>query len=187
MTRSSQFAPSGASKRYIEDGCQGWKGVMPTRVNGSSPSRTFLVRVAFALIVSILATAAWAQPTRTPASDAMAEFIEDASMASWFHVDPFPAFDFIEQVQPFVLDVRTEAEFEEGHIEGATRIYVTDLDTQLAALPENLDMPMIVYCTGGLHGTLALTYLRFVGYRQVRNLRGGFTAWRDAELPFTTR
>ena len=160
---------------------------MPARFNESTPSRTILVRIAFALLVSILATAAWAQPARTPASDAMAAFIEDASMASWFHVDPFPAFDFIEQVQPFVLDVRTEAEFEAGHIEGATRIYVTDLDTQLAVLPENLDTPMIVYCTGGLHGTLALTYLRFVGYQQVRNLRGGFTAWRNAELPFTTR
>jgi len=107
-------------------------------------------------------------------------------MASWFHVDPFPAFDFIEQVQPFVLDVRTETEFEAGHIEGATRIYVTELDTQLAILPQDLDTPMIVYCTGGLQGTLALTYLRFVGYRQVRNLRGGFTAWREAGLPWVS-
>lgn len=113
----------------------------------------------------------------------MASFIDDASMASWFHVDPLPAFDFVDQVEPFLLDVRLEHEYAAGHLAGSVRIYVTELEEHHELLPRDLAAPMLVYCTGGLHGTFALVYLRFLGYTNVRNLRGGFAAWDAAGLP----
>jgi rhodanese-related sulfurtransferase len=42
---------------------------------------------------------------------------------------------------------------------------------------------MIVYCRSGVRGTLAALTLKTMGYENVANLDGGFTAWTKAGLP----
>ena len=140
-------------------------------------------RLVLVLVAFLIAGGAFAQPTQNAATEAMAAFIAEASQASWLQIAPPEAFDFIEQVEPFVLDVRSADEFAAGHIEGALNIPLAELDGRIAELPQDLNAPFLVYCAVGIRGNFGLTYLKFLGYTNVRNVRGGFGAWTDAGLP----
>jgi len=134
-------------------------------------------------IVALFVSAGFAQPAHNAATEAMAAFIAEASQAAWLQIAPVDAFDFIEQVEPFVLDVRRQDEFDAGHVEGAYLIPIAELDARISELPQNLDAPMLVYCAVGIRGNFGLTYLKFLGYTNVRNIRGGFGAWTAEGLP----
>ncbi|RPJ26790.1 MAG: hypothetical protein EHM33_10335 [Chloroflexi bacterium] len=85
---------------------------------------------------------------------------------------------------PFVLDVRTEAEkTADGYIEGSVFIPINDLPANLAQLPADKAGPIVVLCKSGHRGGIAMMYLNFLGYTNVRNLGGGTNAWIAAELP----
>jgi hydroxyacylglutathione hydrolase len=87
-----------------------------------------------------------------------------------------------EQSDPVqVLDVRRQAEWEEGHIDGALWKPLN----QLAHLMEQLDprRPVAVHCQGGYRSSIATSLLRRAGFGQVMNVIGGFDAWKTAGLP----
>ncbi len=85
--------------------------------------------------------------------------------------------------KPFVLDVRTEKEWnEEGHIEGSVLIPINELIGRLAELPGK-DARIVILCKSGHRGALAMMALRMNGYTDVVNLGGGLNAWLAAELP----
>jgi hydroxyacylglutathione hydrolase len=80
-----------------------------------------------------------------------------------------------------VLDVRREAEFQAGHIEGADW---HPLDRFKAALPElSKDTPVAVHCKSGYRSLIATSVLMRAGYHNVVDLAGGFDAWVGANLP----
>ena len=85
---------------------------------------------------------------------------------------------------PFVLDVRTEEEkAADGSIEGSVFIPISGLPASLAQLPADKAAPIVVTCKSGHRGGIAMMYLNFLGYTNVRNLGGGMNAWIAAELP----
>jgi rhodanese-related sulfurtransferase len=141
-------------------------------------------RFLVALIVTLAAAIAFAQPMHNPGTQAMAAFIAEASQAAWLQIAPVEAFDFIEQVEPFILDVRRPDELaNDGFVEGAVNIPLAQLDGRIAELPQDLDAPMLVYCAVGIRGNFGLVYLKMLGYTNVRNIRGGFGGWTAEGLP----
>jgi rhodanese-related sulfurtransferase len=85
--------------------------------------------------------------------------------------------------KPFVLDVRTEKEWnEEGHLEGSVLIPINELWGRLAELPGK-DARIVVLCKSGHRGALVAMALKMNGYTDVVNLAGGLNAWVAAELP----
>jgi rhodanese-related sulfurtransferase len=85
---------------------------------------------------------------------------------------------------PFILDLRTEAEkTADGYIDGSVFMPINDLPANLAGLPTDKAAPIVVTCKSGHRGGIALMYLNFLGYTNVRNLGGGMNAWIAAELP----
>lgn len=77
---------------------------------------------------------------------------------------------------PFVLDVRSHAELAQGRIDGSEHIPIDDLRQNLAKIPS--DRPVVVHCAVGYRGYLAERILVQSGTTDVRNLSGGFRAWR---------
>ena len=85
-----------------------------------------------------------------------------------------------------ILDVRTAAEYAEGHIQGAVLIDQGQSDFMekaKAALPT--DKTIAVYCRSGRRSANAAGRLAGVGYKCV-NLKGGIIAWKEANMPVTT-
>lgn len=137
------------------------------------------------LIVLFLAGFVTAQaPASTPAADTLAAVIGEASQQGWLQINAETAMTQIDAIDPFVIDVRSQTEWDEqGHIPGAVLMPVTELATMLEQLPADLDTPMIVYCAKGTRGNYGMLYLKALGYSNVKNLGGGFGAWVEAGLP----
>ena len=70
-----------------------------------------------------------------------------------------------------LLDVRTVAEFENGHIEGALNIPVDSLRERIGELDK--DKEIIEYCQVGLRGYIAARILNQNGFK-VKNMTGGY-------------
>ena len=79
-----------------------------------------------------------------------------------------------------VLDVRTLAEYQEGHIKDALLIDVKT-DSFMVAAREQLpkDKTIAVYCRSGRRSATAAEMLAAEGYQMV-NLDGGILAWKKA-------
>ena len=92
----------------------------------------------------------------------------------------------IEDSDVVLLDVRTAAEYAEGHIERAILIdqkqsdFVEKVKAAIAT-----DRKIAVYCRSGRRSANAANRLAAEGYRCV-NLQGGILAWKEAGMPVTT-
>jgi peroxiredoxin family protein/rhodanese-related sulfurtransferase/TusA-related sulfurtransferase len=93
--------------------------------------------------------------------------------------DQIPAF---REKGAFILDARTEEEFDLGAIDGAVNIPHTLIRSRLSEIPK--DRPIIVYCAMGVRGYLSERMLEQHGYKEVYNLTGGYKTWHvvDNEL-----
>jgi len=77
-----------------------------------------------------------------------------------------------------VLDVRTEKEWNGGHIEGAIHIHGGKLQENFKRVPR--DKPVTVICGSGYRGSIAASFLKREGYEDVSNVLGGMSAWKSA-------
>ena len=82
---------------------------------------------------------------------------------------------------PVVLDVRTEPEWNAGHIPGALHVPVDQVKARLAEIPRDRDV--VVHCAVGPRARSAEAMLVAAGYDRVVHLEGGFNAWSAAGLP----
>lgn len=80
-----------------------------------------------------------------------------------------------------VLDVRTQGEWNAGHIDGAIHIHGGTLQERFNDVPR--DKPVAAVCGSGYRGSIAASLLQRNGYEGVANVLGGMTAWRAAGLP----
>ena len=75
-----------------------------------------------------------------------------------------------------LVDVRTQEEFETGHIPGAVCVPVGDLIESGAEMFPDKDAIIIVYCQRGSRSQQAYEFLRGLGYVYVYNM-GGIADW----------
>ncbi|TGD89702.1 sulfurtransferase [Mycolicibacterium sp. CH28] len=92
-------------------------------------------------------------------------------------------------ISPVVVDTRSLAAWEQGHIPGAIHIPGNELRQRAALDLPDLGADIVVYCWGpGCNGStraaLALTQL---GYTRVRELIGGFEYWAREGLAIQSR
>lgn len=80
--------------------------------------------------------------------------------------------------ETILVDVRTTDEYSLGSIPGAINIPVDELRSRLSELPKN--KPIVVTCAIGLRGYLAYRILAQHGYKDIRNLSGGYKTWSIA-------
>src|ERR671912_502086 len=77
---------------------------------------------------------------------------------------------------PLVVDVRTNKEWNAGHIEGAMHVPLGDLARRAAEIPR--DRPVATMCEAGYRSSLAASVLARGGLDSVINVTGGMSAWR---------
>jgi len=80
-----------------------------------------------------------------------------------------------------ILDVRTQGEYDEGHIEGAVLMPVDELAARLDELSR--DDELLVYCRTGNRSSSAVSLLRDNGFTKIYHLKDGITAWIRARYP----
>ena len=77
-----------------------------------------------------------------------------------------------------VLDVRDDAEWELGHIDGAAHRWLARITRgEMPAIDRNTLVTVV--CQSGYRSTIASSLLRAAGFSHVRNLQGGMDAWHE--------
>jgi rhodanese-related sulfurtransferase len=84
----------------------------------------------------------------------------------------------------FILDVRTESEYEDGHVSGAYLIPHTEISDRQDELPTNKSQPILVYCRSGVRSVNASLTLESLKYTELYNMAGGFNQWKIAGYPY---
>ena len=73
-----------------------------------------------------------------------------------------------------IIDVRSEQEFKEGHIEGAISIPEYEIENRIKNEIPYLDQTIVVYCGTGHRSKRAQKLLEKIGYNNVYNLENGW-------------
>ncbi len=75
-----------------------------------------------------------------------------------------------------ILDVRTEEEYNEGHIDGAVLIPDYEINLKAESILTDKDQLILVYCRSGRRSKLAADSLVALGYTNVKEF-GGIIDW----------
>ncbi len=140
-----------------------------------------LVPTALLVIGAILMSGCAPAQIETPSPEAPAQIIEN--------VTPQEAFTLIQENQNnpafVIIDVRTQEEFAEGHIENAVIIdyYSETFRDDINQLDKS--KTYFIYCRSGNRSGKALNIMAGLGFQEVYNMLGGIIEWNAEGLPTT--
>jgi len=104
------------------------------------------------------------------------DMMDSVPGANYEKITPEEAKKLMDQGGVTVVDVRTQQEYDQGHIPGAILIpNETIVDTPPAQLPDK-DAVILVYCRSGRRSADAAGKLSAMGYTHIRDL-GGIKDW----------
>ena len=75
-----------------------------------------------------------------------------------------------------ILDVRTQEEYDEGHIPGATQISHEEIAEKAEDVLTDKDQMILVYCRSGRRSKIAAEALLELGYTNIKEF-GGIIDW----------
>ena len=82
-----------------------------------------------------------------------------------------------------ILDVRTEAEINEGHIPNMIHLDIFDPGGFMAAVQKmDTSKNYYVYCRSGARSAQACAILNSAGIKNTYNLKGGFMEWTGKSI-----
>ncbi|AUS09366.1 rhodanese-like domain-containing protein [Laceyella sacchari] len=83
-----------------------------------------------------------------------------------------------DELQQYVLvDVRTDEEYQEGHIPGAIHIPHDQMEARHEELAPHKGQKILLICRSGRRSVLAAQVLATRGYTELYNLKGGMLEW----------
>ncbi len=82
-----------------------------------------------------------------------------------------------------LLDVRTPAEYAQGHIKNSVLIPVQVLKTNYTKILAHKDKKILIYCRSGNRSVTASNILSNNGFNRIYNLKGGIKAWIKNRYP----
>ena len=81
------------------------------------------------------------------------------------------------------LDCRDAKEFKSGHVPGAVNISRGVLEFKIEKKIPDKNANIVMYCKTGGRGCLACESIGKMGYKNVKNMDGGWKAWEKAGYP----
>ena len=101
------------------------------------------------------------------------------------NVDPQAAVQLI-NADATIIDLRSAEAFARGHIVNARNIPMDELDANKEKISKMGAKSILAVCDTGITSNRAVDALRKSGLESVYNLKGGITAWTQANLPLVT-
>jgi len=71
---------------------------------------------------------------------------------------------------PIWIDVRTDGEYQAGHLDAAIHIPYEEIEDRINALQLAADQPIYLYCVSGRRAGIALETLSGLGYTRLTNM-----------------
>ena len=83
-----------------------------------------------------------------------------------------------------VVDVRTPAEYNQGHISGAVNIHAGEIENACHYLKKEASIATV--CGEGNRSSIAASILQRMGFKDIYNISGGMNAWVNAGYKITS-
>ena len=84
-----------------------------------------------------------------------------------------------------LIDIRSQKEFENGHIINAKNIGLQELPEKINKLRKDKSKGIIFYCSNGSLSLKETQKMVRQGEEMIYCLKGGIASWRNANLPLT--
>ena len=110
-----------------------------------------------------------------------------SSVSGLSKIGPAEVTRLMNHEKALLLDLRTAADFTNGHILSARHIPAADLEGRQKELQKHKKNPIILCCSRDSDGIKAGRILKFAGYEKLYSLKGGLESWRNANLPVTRK
>jgi len=109
----------------------------------------------------------------------LALLLSSTLMTAQFKSSPISSWDADQSEQAILVDVRTEEEFDQGHLCDALNVdfKAEDFETKILELPKS--SPVYLYCRTGKRSESAATLLQELGFKNITNLEGGYVAYTE--------
>ena len=117
------------------------------------------IRVCFVIMVALLAAGC----SQSPAG-ASVDVSVDEALRLW------------QAKEAILIDVRTPAEYREGHIPGVVNIPLAEIEKRLGEIPK--DKKVVLICRTGNRSAQGTKFLRGKGFENVFNSTGGMSTWK---------
>lgn len=72
-------------------------------------------------------------------------------------------------VEPILIDVRSQGEFAAGHLQGSLCLPLSDITARIEQVVPDKHQPIILCCASGARSEMAMRLLHGMGYSQVLN------------------
>ncbi|MBI3671777.1 rhodanese-like domain-containing protein [Candidatus Azambacteria bacterium] len=82
-----------------------------------------------------------------------------------------------------ILDVRTEDEYDSGHIKNSILLPLNHLKEKATEIIQNKNAIINTICRSGGRSAMARSVLEDMGYTNVRSIAGGILKWQEQGLP----
>lgn len=99
------------------------------------------------------------------------------------NVSPAEAVLLMNRAKTLVIDVRDEAEFADGHIQGAKHIPLAELESRVSEIEKFKNKIVLVNCQRGMRSSTACKMLAGHDFTQLHQLEGGLDKWIEAKMP----
>jgi len=104
--------------------------------------------------------------------------------AGYRNLDPSEARVYLAQNSDVnIIDIRTPAEFWDGHVKGAKIIDFYSPKYKQVWAQLDRDATYFVYCRTGNRSSQTLPMLVELGFKNIWHLRDGIVSWQEAGLP----
>jgi cysteine synthase/rhodanese-related sulfurtransferase len=88
-----------------------------------------------------------------------------------------------EAPKPLVIDVRPADQYADMHVPGAVNLPQSELNQRKGELPPDINAPIVMVCGIGKFSKHTTLFLKSLGYRNVRSLKGGINEWVRKQQP----
>ena len=94
-------------------------------------------------------------------------------------ISPLQAAEIVHSDTAIIIDVRTQSEWDAGHIPGAIHIPLSEVKERINEFKAYDGKTIVMQCRSGKRSATAGKILLAAGYTDVTNLTGGINAWSE--------
>ncbi len=138
--------------------------------------------ILFVFVLALVSTLALTAPVAV-AKDMTAKELVTEAKKNICEVSVSDAKGLLDKGGYIFLDCRTSKEFKMGHVPGAMNIPRGLLEFKVSKKIPDKNAKIAMYCKSGGRGCLATCTLCRMGYKNVKNMAGGWKAWEKAGYP----
>ena len=117
--------------------------------------------------------------------EVLLEYLEDANYMNTAESPSIKSASFVQTnintgVSQYLIDIRSEADYNDGHIEGAVNVAFSSLLTHMESINSDDYEYIIIICYSGQSAAYGTCMLRLLGYDNVYSMLFGMSSWGDS-------